>query len=193
MKRCLIAFLVLGCATEPAAQAKNPVVVIKTNKGTIKVELDEGKAPITVKNFLKYVDNKHYDDTLFHRVIENFMIQGGGYTKDLYKATDRASTEKAEKKTGDPIKNESGNGLLNKKYAIAMARTMALDSATAQFFINTVDNGFLDKGKYAVFGRVIEGSGVVDKIKAVKTRELANGMENVPDEPVVIESIRRQP
>src|SRR6185312_10548009 len=90
MKRCLIAFLVLGCTASPDADAKNPVVEIKTSMGTIKVELDEAKAPVTVKNFLKYVDDKHYDSTIFHRVIDGFMIQGGGFTKDLYKATNRA-------------------------------------------------------------------------------------------------------
>jgi cyclophilin family peptidyl-prolyl cis-trans isomerase len=159
--------------------------------GTIKIELFEDKAPITVKNFLAYVADKHYDGTIFHRVIDGFMIQGGGYTKDLYTATDRQGVEKAEKKTRPAIKNESGNGLSNKKYTIAMARTSELDSATSQFYINVVDNPNLDLGKYAVFGKVIEGSDVVGKIKDAKTKTLEIGMKNVPVTAVVIESVKR--
>ncbi|MBO0698187.1 MAG: peptidylprolyl isomerase, partial [Zavarzinella sp.] len=141
-----------------AAHAANPVVVLETNKGDIKIELYEDKAPITVKNFLQYVDDKHYDGLIFHRVISNFMIQGGGYDVDL-----------KERKTREPIKNESGNGVPNKRGYIAMARTNKLDSATSQFFINVVDNPFLDKNQYAAFGKVIEGMDVVVRIKSVDT------------------------
>jgi cyclophilin family peptidyl-prolyl cis-trans isomerase len=163
------------------ATAANPVVEIKTSKGTIQVELYEKDAPITVKNFLAYVDKKHYDGTIFHRVISDFMIQGGGMTKDM-----------KEKDTDKPIKNESTNGLENKRGTIAMARTRVADSATAQFFINVKDNSFLDKKNamdgvgYCVFGRVISGMDVVDKIKEVKTRR-----GDVPVETVEITSVRR--
>lgn len=169
----------------PAALAANPVVEMKTNKGTIKIELFEDKAPGTVKNFLKYVDDKHYDGTVFHRVISKFMIQGGGFTKDL-----------EQKKTRPAIKNESDNGLSNVRGTIAMARTSEADSATAQFFINTVDNDFLDRKNardgvgYCVFGKVISGLDVVDKIKGVDTGRLG-GMSDVPKDAVVIESVRR--
>jgi cyclophilin family peptidyl-prolyl cis-trans isomerase len=199
MKRLLIAFLVLGFAFAPRVEAANPVVVMKTSKGTIKIELNEDKAPTTVKNFLQYVDDKFYDGTVFHRVIPTFMIQGGGFTKDITKASRREEIAEAQKKTRAPIKNESGNGLANKKYTIAMARTMALDSATAQFYINVADNDGtvedgpnLDKGKYCVFGKVIEGMDVVDKIKNVKTKQLVPGFKDVPVETVVIESVRRE-
>lgn len=219
MKRCLMLLVLAGCAgadtptdrkangEEPAQAAgdakrksdKNPVVVIKTNKGTIKVELFEKDAPITVKNFLKYVEDKHYDNTVFHRVIPTFMIQGGGFTKDITSAKNQQDIRKAEKKTGKPIKNESANGLSNKRGTLAMARTGQPDSATAQFFINVKDNTFLDRAKardrvgYAVFGQVIEGMNVVDKIKDVKTKALIEDVfEDVPAESVVIESVRRE-
>jgi cyclophilin family peptidyl-prolyl cis-trans isomerase len=194
MKHCLLTLFVLG-ATCSLAQAKNPVVEIKTSMGTIKVELFEKEAPITVKNFLKYVDDKHYDGTIFHRVIENFMIQGGGFTKGFTNATTRQDVDGARKKTRDSIKNESTNGLQNRKYTLAMARTPEADSATDQFFINTVDNDFLDRAKardkvgYAVFGKVTEGSEVVDKIKKVKTKNTPT--RDVPVTSVIIESIRR--
>jgi cyclophilin family peptidyl-prolyl cis-trans isomerase len=169
-----------------AATAKNPVVVIKTSMGTVKAELYADKAPITVKNFLDYVDGKHYDGTIFHRVIDGFMIQGGGFDKDLN-----------EKKTRAPIKNEASNGLKNTVGTLAMARTPAPDSASSQFFINVKDNAFLDFRDpspqgigYAVFGKVIEGMDVVNKIKAVKTGN-KGGMGDVPLAPVTIESIRR--
>ena len=167
------------------AQQKNPVVEIDTSMGKIKVELFADKSPITVKNFLKYVDDKHYDGTIFHRVISNFMIQGGGMVPGL-----------KEKKTGEPIKNESSNGLSNKRGTLAMARTNDPDSATAQFFINVKNNDFLDKANardgvgYAVFGRVIEGMDVVDKIRQVETGN-RGPHENVPVQDVVIKSIRR--
>src|SRR5947209_9810194 len=123
MKRCLLALFVLGAIACGTSQAKNPVVVVKTSMGTFKVELFEKEAPITVKNFLKYVDDKHYDDTIFHRVISDFMVQGGGFKKGLSKASNGREIKAQEKKTGDPIKNESTNGLQNKKYTLAMART----------------------------------------------------------------------
>ena len=187
MKRYLFVLFLVGCAsaTEPAAvDAKNPVVVMKTSAGTIKIELFEDKAPISVKNFLAYVDDKHYDGTIFHRVIPTFMIQGGGMEKGL-----------KEKKTKPPIKNESTNNLENKRGTLAMARTGVPDSATSQFFINVKDNDFLDKANardkvgYCVFARVTDGMDVVDKIKAVKTGTKA-GHENVPLEDVTVKSIR---
>jgi peptidyl-prolyl cis-trans isomerase B (cyclophilin B) len=160
-------------------------VVIETSQGTIKAELDGDKAPLTVANFLAYVDDKFYDNTIFHRVIPDFMIQGGGFETGLRQKTTKAA-----------IKNESGNGLSNKKGTLAMARTSVPDSATAQFFINLKDNNFLDKSQaqdgvgYCVFGKVTEGLDVVDKIKAVVTGR--RGMhENVPTQDVVIKSIRR--
>jgi cyclophilin family peptidyl-prolyl cis-trans isomerase len=161
-------------------QAANPVVVLETSKGDIKIELFEDKSPITVKNFLQYVDDKHYDGLVFHRVISNFMIQGGGYDVALN-----------ERKTRDPIKNESGNGVPNKRGYIAMARTMDLDSATSQFYINVVDNPNLDRGKYCAFGRVIEGLDVVDRIKSVETGARGRFESDVPKEDIVIKKARR--
>ncbi|GIW87299.1 MAG: peptidyl-prolyl cis-trans isomerase [Isosphaeraceae bacterium] len=163
---------------------ENPVVVIDTTQGTIEVELDAAKAPITVENFLKYVDQGHYDGTIFHRVIKGFMIQGGGLKADM-----------SEKPTGRGIQNESTNGLKNARGTIAMARTSDPNSATAQFFINLVDNDFLNgspnKPGYAVFGRVIAGMDVVDKIAAVPTGNRA-GHQDVPREVITIKSIRRK-
>lgn len=163
----------------------NPIVLMKTSKGDIKLELDMEKAPITVKNFMAYVEDKFYDGTIFHRVIDGFMIQGGGFTEDF-----------KEKTTMDPIKNEAGNGLKNLRGTIAMARTNVVDSATSQFFINVKDNSFLDHVDnsprgfgYAVFGKVIDGMDVVDRIKKVKT-DKRGFYENVPVTPVVIKSIR---
>ena len=173
-------------ATAPIAQAANPVVVMETSMGTIKIELYEDKAPVTVKNFLNYVDKKHYEGLVFHRVIENFMIQGGGFDKDL-----------KERKNDPPIKNESVNGLKNEKGTLAMARTRVADSATSQFFINTKNNDFLDKANaqdgvgYCVFGRVTEGLDVVDKIKKVKTGAKGPFGEDCPVEDVVIKSVKR--
>jgi cyclophilin family peptidyl-prolyl cis-trans isomerase len=163
-----------------AAHAANPVVVLETNKGDIKIELFEDKSPITVKNFLQYVDDKHYDGLVFHRVISNFMIQGGGYDVDL-----------KERKTRAPIKNESGNGVPNKRGYIAMARTNDLDSATSQFYINVVDNPNLDRGKYCAFGKVIDGMDVVDRIKSVETGPRGQFESDVPKEDVIIKKARR--
>ena len=181
----LVALVVLLFAGSGQALAKNPVVVMETNFGTIKIELDADKAPKTVENFLKYVDDKFYDNTIFHRVIPTFMIQGGGFEAGM-----------KEKRTRAAIKNESSNGLSNKRGTLAMARTSEPDSATAQFFINVKDNLFLDKARardgvgYCVFGKVTDGMDVVDKIKAVKTGS-RGGHENVPQEDVVIKSVRR--
>lgn len=158
-------------------------VKLNTNFGAITLELDDVKAPLTVANFLEYVRSGHYNGKIFHRVINDFMIQGGGMDKDM-----------KEGKTSAPIKNEANNGLKNDKYTIAMARTMQPHSATAQFFINVKDNDFLNfKGEdvygwgYAVFGKVVAGTDVVDKIKVVKTGR--HGMhDDVPTEAIVIES-----
>jgi cyclophilin family peptidyl-prolyl cis-trans isomerase len=174
------------------ARAENPVVVINTSLGDIKVELDQDKAPITVKNFLGYVDDKFYDNTVFHRVIRDFMIQGGGFETGLSDLRRPEDFERKQKRTKEAIKNESGNGLSNKRGSIAMARTRALNSATAQFFINTVDNAHLDQSSYCVFGKVIDGMDVVDKIRNVETKVAVRGfMDNLPKEEVVIKSIRR--
>ena len=162
--------------------ATSSTVLMKTSLGDVKIQLDPDKAPISTKNFLTYVDEKFYDGTIFHRVISSFMIQGGGFDKNY-----------AEKPTHAPIKNESQNGLKNARGTIAMARLPDPDSATAQFFINVVDNAALDypsNGGYAVFGKVISGLEVVDKIKAVATGS-KSGMSDVPVNQVVIESIQR--
>ena len=165
--------------------AARNVVVIDTSLGSMKIELDAAKAPVTVANFLGYVDDKFYDGTVFHRVIPNFMIQGGGFEPGM-----------KQKKTKGQIKNESSNGLTNQRGTVAMARTNVPDSATSQFFINLKDNGFLNKAEaqdkvgYCVFGKVIEGMEVVDKIKAVKTAT-KGGHGDVPVQDVVINSVRR--
>ncbi|MBP1607510.1 MAG: Peptidylprolyl isomerase [Acidobacteria bacterium] len=178
----LSAVVALPLATAQTA-ATGPVVVMKTSLGEIRIQLDQDKAPVSVKNFLAYVNKKHYDGTVFHRVISTFMIQGGGFT---------AAMEK--KPTGQPIKNEAQNGLKNVRGSVAMARTADPNSATCQFFINVIDNPGLDYPKpdghgYAVFGQVVAGMDVVDKIKAVAVTT-TNGMQNVPVSPVVIESVR---
>ena len=179
MKKLLLALGVAIMAASHSYADKNPVVVMETSLGTIKIELDEQKAPITVKNFLSYVDDKFYDGTIFHRVIRDFMVQGGGFEPGL-----------KQKRTKAPIKNESGNGLSNARGSIAMARTNDLNSATAQFFINVVDNSRLDPARYCVFGKVIDGMDVVDKIRDVSTTRKAD-FADVPQEDVVIKSTRR--
>ncbi len=182
----LSAFAVSNSASAQNADAANPVVVMETNKGAITIELDAKNAPITVENFLKYVDSGHYNETIFHRVIPDFMIQGGGFTSD-----------NKEKPTGRGIKNEGGNGLKNTRGTLAMARTSAPDSATAQFFINLVDNGFLDRDRsqdgfgYAVFGHVIDGMDVVDVIAKVPTTRSRVG-DDYPKEPIIIKSLNRK-
>jgi len=170
---------------ESTAAEKNPVVVMETSLGNVKIELDQAKAPISVKNFLSYVDDKFYDGTIFHRVISSFMIQGGGFTADMQ-----------QKPTKAQIKNEAKNGLKNDRGTIAMARTRNPDSATAQFFINVVNNDGLNSPQpdgygYAVFGKVIEGMDVVDRIKAVETGS-DGPLENVPKKPIIITSVRRE-
>jgi cyclophilin family peptidyl-prolyl cis-trans isomerase len=177
--------VLLAAASTHAAEGGNPVVIMKTSMGDIKIELDKAKAPVTVENFLGYVNDKFYDGTIYHRVIPAFMIQGGGFDKDMN-----------QKKTKAPIKNEASNGLKNTNGTIAMARTSDPNSATAQFFINTKDNVFLDYKNdtpqgigYAVFGKVVDGMDVVKKIEQVKTAS-KGPYENVPVTPVVIESIR---
>jgi len=181
----------LHAADEPAKSPSNPSscsakgnapmkVKLTTSMGPIVIELNKEKAPISTDNFIKYVESGHYNGTVFHRVIDGFMVQGGGMTKDM-----------RQKPTNPPIKNESTNGLKNSNYTVAMARTNVRDSATSQFFINVKDNDFLDfRGDaspgYAVFGKVVEGQDVVDKIKKVPTGN-SMGHENVPVTPVVIE------
>jgi peptidyl-prolyl cis-trans isomerase B (cyclophilin B) len=171
--------------TRQADAAGNPVVLMSTTMGDIKIELDQEKAPKTVANFLTYVKEKHYDGTVFHRVIPGFMIQGGGMDKDMN-----------ERSTHDPIQNEADNGLKNVVGSVAMARTNDPHSAAGQFFINVKDNTFLDHRSkttggygYAVFGKVIDGMDVVKKIENVKTTT-KSPHQNVPDEPVIIKSIR---
>jgi len=158
--------------------------MMETSMGTITLELDDAKAPATVANFVQYAKEGHYEGTVFHRVIDGFMIQGGGFTKDMN-----------QKKTREPIRNEAMNGLKNARGTIAMARTMVVDSATSQFFINLVDNAFLDFQQptpqgfgYAVFGRVTDGMDVVDRIAKVKTG-FAGPHQNVPEEPIVIRKV----
>ena len=159
------------------------MIIMTTSLGDVTLELDAGKAPISVENFLAYVDADFYDSTVFHRVIPGFMIQGGGFTPDMQQKKPRA-----------PIHNEAGNGLLNARYTIAMARTSDIHSATSQFFINLADNAFLNHGGrdygYAVFGRVVKGTEVVDKIAGVKTG--SRGMHrDVPLQTVTIRSVQR--
>jgi cyclophilin family peptidyl-prolyl cis-trans isomerase len=184
-------FIVLGGVASSGVRAANPIVIMETSMGTIKIELFDDKAPITVKNFLSYVEDKHYDGVIFHRVIPDFMIQSGGMEPGL-----------KEKKTKDPIKNEAGNQLPNTRYTIAMARLNDPDTATSQFYINLKHNKSLDRANdpkgfgYCVFGRVIDGTDVVDKINGVKTgsKRDPQGMVHgdVPVEDVVIKSVRLQ-
>jgi cyclophilin family peptidyl-prolyl cis-trans isomerase len=155
---------------------------IKTNLGSFTLGLDEEKAPISSKNFKDYVEKDFYNGTIFHRVIDGFMIQGGGFDLDM-----------SQKETDSPIKNEASNGLKNEKYTVAMARTSIPDSATSQFFINTSDNSFLDYpgqdgAGYCVFGKVTEGFDIVDKINSVQTGS-NNGHQDVPVEPVIIKEV----
>ena len=168
------------------AEETNPKVLLETSKGNITLELNKEKAPITVKNFLGYVKDGYYDGLIFHRVIKDFMIQGGGMDANL-----------TPKPTDAAIKNEASNGLKNKRGTIAMARTNVVDSATSQFFINTKDNDFLDHRNtsaqgygYAVFGKVVAGMDVVDKIGNAPTG-MRNRFSDVPVETVTIKSVKR--
>ena len=185
----LLCSAAIAQAADPTAKpspSKNPSVLVKTSQGEITIELDQLQAPISVKNFLDYVDAKFYDGTIYHRVIPGFMIQGGGFTPNMQ-----------QKPTKAPIKNEAGNGLKNLTGTIAMARTGIVDSATSQFFINVADNAQLNHRDespagfgYAVFGKVTAGMDVVKKIEGVKTTARPPH-QNVPETPVVIESVTR--
>ena len=189
MRKLLISCLVLAAALVlgPACQAQaggKTMVTLQTTKGDIVLELDAEKAPNTTKNFLEYVKSGFYDGTIFHRVIPGFMIQGGGFDKNM-----------VQKSTREPIENEANNGLKNNTYTIAMARTQAPHSATAQFFINVANNDFLNHKNetpsgygYAVFGKVIQGQDVVDRIKSVSTGSYGP-YQDVPKTPVIIKSI----
>lgn len=172
----LAAFLFSSLVFSSSALAEPVYVALNTNKGVIELELNPEAAPISVENFVKYVEEKHYDGTVFHRVIKNFMIQAGGFDTDMNRKATRAA-----------IKNEAKNGLNNARGTIAMARTGVVDSATSQFFINVKGNRFLDHGVrdfgYAVFGRVTQGMDVVDSIAAVAT-----GARDVPRDPIIIHS-----
>jgi len=178
-----------AAAPKPAAVAAGPIVVVKTNKGSFEIELYPDKAPATVKNFLDYVDAGHYDGTIFHRVIKDFMIQGGGFVPDGQ-----------QKPTKPPVKNEANNGLKNTRGTVAMARTAVVDSATSQFFVNHGDNAFLDfKSEtpqgygYCVFGKVISGMDVVDTIAASPKGDKQPGVfQDRPKDEVIIESIKRK-
>jgi len=180
----IAAVAVIATTNGTTAKEANPVVVMETSKGTIVIELYPEKAPVSVENFLWYVDNEFYDGLVFHRVMENFMIQGGGMTKDLVRKEGRA-----------PIKNEAKNGLKNDRGTLAMARTNDINSATSQFFVNLKNNDFLNyvndqQYGYAVFGKVISGMEVVDEIALAKVAD-KGGQQNVPTTPIVITSAAR--
>ncbi len=184
---CLFAFAATAACGETIQESEVPVIVMETSKGTLRIELLPEAAPITVENFLEYVDSGFYDGTIFHRIVPGFVIQGGGYEPDMVK-----------RPTRDAIQNESDNGVQNLRGTLSMARMPAAHSATSQFFINLNDNGALDHGGrpgetwgYAVFARVIEGMDVVDEIARVQTGQRA-GMTDVPVEPVVIEKVYRE-
>lgn len=186
--KSLVQALVINCAiiaAAPSYAAQNTLVLMETSQGSIKLEINHQNAPVSAENFLRYVRSGFYDGTIFHRVIDGFMIQGGGFDPKMNK-----------KETQAPIQNEADNGLKNLRGTLAMARTQDPHSATAQFFINHKDNGFLDfKAKnpqgwgYAVFGRVIEGMDVVDKIAKTPTG-MQNGMKDVPVSPVMIQKAK---
>jgi peptidyl-prolyl cis-trans isomerase A (cyclophilin A) len=190
LKRLFLALMFIGLfsalviAGNAGAAEKNPVVQMETTLGTVKIELYPAKAPLSVKNFLDYVNSGFYNGTIFHRVMPGFMIQGGGFTAD-----------RKQKETRAPIKNEADNGLTNDRGTIAMARTASPDSATSQFFINVVDNAGLNRPKpdghgYAVFGKVVAGMEVVDKIVATPTQRLNMLFANLPVTPVTITSMK---
>ena len=187
-----LAPLVLALGQAPPAPAppvkrvpSGPVVVLETSLGTVRIALDKEKAPLSVDNFLKYVRAGHYDGTIFHRVIPNFMAQGGGFTADM-----------TEKPTRPPVRNEAKNGLRNSRGTVAMARTSDPNSAASQFFVNVKDNHRLDFGiggaGYAVFGEVVEGMDVVDRMVAVPTTT-RGGMADVPVTPILIKTAREGP
>lgn len=187
-KRTLVAVaaLISLAAFSPAQAASATTrVLLATSEGNIELALDSQKAPVSVKNFVEYVNSGFYNDTTFHRVIPGFMVQGGGFTRDMKQKATRA-----------PIKNEADNGLRNLRGTIAMARTAEKDSATSQFFINVTDNAFLDHGQrdfgYAVFGKVVKGMDVADKISQTQTTNVGP-YQNVPTRPVVITSAKVLP
>ena len=180
---CAVVMVVCTVGLACAEGTRNPVVAVDTSLGKIKIELFEKQAPISVKNFLDYAGKGFYDGTIFHRVIPGFMVQGGGFTAD-----------RKQKPTNSPIKNEAANGLKNDRGTLSMARTSAPDSATSQFFINVVNNEMLnrpnpDGSGYAVFGKVIEGMDVVDRIVSVKTQNVNMVFQNFPVTPVLIKSV----
>ncbi|WP_200340436.1 peptidylprolyl isomerase [Rhodovibrio sodomensis] len=185
IKTALVAGVLALSAPPAQAQDGNPVVRLETNRGDIRIELFAERAPQSVENFLAYVRTDHYDGTIFHRVIPDFMIQGGGFTPDY-----------TRKPTRDPIRNEADNGLSNDRGTVAMARTGQPHSATAQFFINLSDNEFLDHTAktqrgwgYAVFGEVISGLGTVDEIGQVPTGSAGPFAKDAPQQPVVIQDV----
>jgi cyclophilin family peptidyl-prolyl cis-trans isomerase len=187
VKHILLTLLLIGTLIAPALAGE--LVEMKTSVGKIVLELDREKAPISVENFLQYVDNGFYDGTIFHRVIDKFMIQGGGFDQSMKR-----------KPTAEPIKNEATNGLMNNRGTIAMARTAVVDSGTSQFFINLIDNNFLNNSGttaqtygYAVFGKVVEGLDVVDQIGHSKTLSKNMLFQNLPEPLVIIESVKRVP
>lgn len=184
MKKILLMMAVLTLFIAVTGCKKHTRVLMKTSMGDIHIELFDDNSPETVNNFMQYADKQFYDNTIFHRVIPDFMIQGGGFTADM-----------TEKDTDSAITNEANNGERNSRGTIAMARTQEIHSATAQFFINVADNPNLDHGTqgfgYCVFGRVLKGMEVVDKIRQVRTKTI--GMyQDVPIEPVIIYSIRKE-
>jgi peptidyl-prolyl cis-trans isomerase A (cyclophilin A) len=179
-----VVMLLILAGIASAEEKKNPLVMMETSMGNVKIELFEKEAPISVRNFLEYGKGGFYNDTIFHRVIPGFMVQGGGFTAD-----------RKQKQTRAAIKNEAVNGLKNDRGTLAMARTSAPDSATAQFFINVVNNNMLnrpnpDGAGYAVFGKVIEGMDVVDNIVNVKTQNLNPVFQNLPATPILIKSVK---
>jgi len=185
LRKLLVAFVLvlLSAGVVMAAEKHNPVVIMETSLGNVKMELFEKEAPLSVRNFLEYANSGFYNGTIFHRVISGFMIQGGGFTTEFHQKPTRA-----------PIRNEADNGLKNQRGTLAMARTGAPDSATSQFFINVVDNNMLNRPSpdghgYAVFGKVVEGLDVIDRIKAVKTG-ISHGSQDVPVEQVVIKAVK---
>ena len=186
MQKFLVLVMGLFLFGQMAWAEKNPVVKIETSHGEIHFELFQSKAPISTKNFLKYVDEGFYNGTIFHRVIDNFMVQGGGFTSDM-----------KQKKTNSPIKNEATNKIANEEGTIAMARTGVVDSATSQFFINVKNNAFLNHTStsnsgygYAVFGKVVKGMSIVNQIKKVKTGRTGR-FSDVPVTPVIIKKASR--
>ncbi|MFM8213181.1 MAG: peptidylprolyl isomerase [Pirellula sp.] len=180
LKGAFAGAMLLACSVGSVAFAQNPRVLIETSKGDIEVELFEKEAPVTVANFLSYVKKGHYDGTIFHRVISDFVVQGGGLTPDM-----------KEKPTADPIENEAGNGLKNERMTLSMARTSAPHSATSQFYINLKYNRPLDRKYsqdnygYCVFGKVVKGEEIVDQIAKVKTGRV-KGSGDVPLEPITL-------